>query len=330
MVSRSIFIILACGTFNLWNLARNLLAIHEISGHFEHLDACLSCKVASRDARLPLHPSIRHYARSLLLKGVPGPSVYTQANTWAQIKYPPIQTAFTPDPFYRYTYVPHDTTSLYRTLKLEMGISQHSSPHGNINAWFRADSPSPPSPDLTAACLFYQPFVQGETDRFILVLSTPEQRQAAWQHGHHKPILADLTFGFCSARANLWILMVIDEHFRGIPVAYVIFSAKATTSRRGVHGDYNTGLLETILSHWISGMGTNSDGDPFTPYVGVTDNDTRERTAMTSLWPDISLLLCLFHTWQAWRAGLNRHIKGVPVDARGPIRSRLARLCMRL
>lgn len=117
------------------------------------MQSCLSGRsFASASLR-----AIREYARSLLLKGVPGPSVYTQVNTWAQVAFPPIQTAFTPDPFYRYTYMPHDTTSLYRTLKLEMGISQRSSPEGNIHIWFWPNNPSSPSPDLTAACLFYQP-----------------------------------------------------------------------------------------------------------------------------------------------------------------------------
>ncbi|KAI0747612.1 hypothetical protein C8Q80DRAFT_1104039, partial [Daedaleopsis nitida] len=318
-------------TFDSSSPGRNLLAIHNISGLLTHSSACLEQKTASRDARLPLHPEIRLYAQSLLQKGVSGPAVYTQANTWSKATYPPIQHAFNPDPHYRYTYLPHDTTSLYRSLRLKKGISQRSTAHENIHTWFRQDNPSPPSPELTSACLFYQPYILDETDRFILILSTSEQRTAAWNHGHHRTILADLTFGFCSARTNLWILMVVDDQFRGIPVAYVIFSAKANTSERGVHGDYNKALVELILGKWVDAMGLNAAGEKFCPFLGVTDNDVRERHAMSTIWPNILLLLCLFHTWQAWKNGLNRSLAGIPIsEARTSVRKRLAAFCMQL
>ena len=87
-------------------VARNMMAIHHVSGHFGHSAECRNVTVAFRDARLPLHPSIREYARLLLQKGVPGPSVYTQANAWAQVTHPPIKTAW--DPHHRYIYLPHD------------------------------------------------------------------------------------------------------------------------------------------------------------------------------------------------------------------------------
>ncbi|EJF55564.1 hypothetical protein DICSQDRAFT_73485, partial [Dichomitus squalens LYAD-421 SS1] len=308
---------------------RTLIAFNEFWGLFKHSEDCEAAITAVRDVRFPLHPDIRQYAGSLLRKGVSGPSVYTQANAWAQIRHPPIKAAW--DPYYRYIYLPHDTSSIYRSLKLEMGIRQCSRPHENIDAWFRQTNPNPPSSELADACLFYQPFVQGQSDRFILILSTPDQQACAWRYGHGKIILVDLTFGFSSARANVWIVMVIDEAYKGIPVAYILFSAKEETSERGVHADYNKHLLTQLLSHWSTAMGTNPEGVQFQPQVAVSDNDIKERHAMTSVWPDIKLLLCLFHTWQAWRNALNRSLGPLPKgDERMEVRTRLARFCMRL
>ncbi|KAL6301760.1 hypothetical protein BKA93DRAFT_827925 [Sparassis latifolia] len=141
----------------------------------------------------------------------------------------------------------------------------------------------------------------------------------------------DLTFGFSSARANVWILMAIDHNKKGVPVAYAVFSVKEETLSRGVHADYNTELLQSLLGHWIDGMGVNASGEKFAPLIGSSDNDTREHTAMTTHWPNIFLILCLYHTWQSWQLGLNHCLAGVPNGEHcQEVRSQLARLCMQL
>jgi hypothetical protein len=38
----------------------------------------------------------------------------------------------------------------------------------------------------------------------------------------------------------------------------------------------------------------------------VTDSDVKERGALANVWPDIHLLLCLFHTKKAWRKKFNK------------------------
>lgn len=117
-------------------------------------------------------------------------------------RFPRIATAF--DPHHRFIYVPHNTTSLYRSIKLKQGISQRSLLHKNIHLWFNTENPCPPLPELTDACLFYQPFLQGKTDQFIIILSTSEQRACAWRYPHRQTIIVDLMFGFSSARTVVY------------------------------------------------------------------------------------------------------------------------------
>jgi hypothetical protein len=50
----------------------------------------------------------------------------------------------------------------------------------------------------------------------------------------------DITFGFSSTQANLMILMTIDDHYKGIPIAYIIFTA--CTDAKAIHADYDTAL----------------------------------------------------------------------------------------
>jgi hypothetical protein len=122
--------------------------------------------------------------------------------------------------------------------------------------------------------------------------------------------------------------MAIDEQNKGIPIAQILFTAKKDT--KAVHADYDKQLLDQQLGLWKQGMGTNDSGEGFAPIVGTTDNDTRERYALQKHWDNILLLLCMFHVWQCWRNGLNKHLRIVPKENRARIRSRLARFLMRL
>lgn len=125
--------------------------------------------------------------------------------------------------------------------------------------------------------------------------------------------------------------MVINKNYHGIPIAYILFSAKEETSLRGTHSDYTTAFLTELISHWVQAMGKNSLGETFEPRVVITDNDIRECTVLSTQWLSVLLLLCLFHMWQAWQASLNRCLSGIPKgDDWAEIRSRLAQLCMRL
>ena len=56
----------------------------------------------------------------------------------------------------------------------------------------------------------------------------------------------DLTFGVCSARALLAILMVIDDNNHGQPIALMLFTARKEA--RATHADYNGALLQDLLS----------------------------------------------------------------------------------
>jgi hypothetical protein len=95
--------------------------------------------------------------------------------------------------------------------------------------------------------LYYEPQRANAPDsRFLLILAVPIMRERAWQFAHGGQLLADITFGFSSARANLMILMAIDNQFKGVPIAYIVFTACADT--KAVHADYDTALMENVMT----------------------------------------------------------------------------------
>jgi hypothetical protein len=94
-----------------------------------------------------------------------------------------------------------------------------------------------------------------------MIIVTPEMKAAAWQFGHHKQVLMDLTFGFFSAQALLLILMALDDNGKGIPIAFILFTARDTD--KATHADYNTTLLTGLLGIYKAKMGMNDLGESF-------------------------------------------------------------------
>ena len=217
---------------------------------------------------IPLHPDVRAYALQLLRDHEPLYLVRTKCATFAVTRF----GGSPGDNHYRFMLANHETASLYRSIAAESGIAPRSSAEDNIDEWFRAKFPSPPYAHAAVfrdSCLHYQAYQPGITDRFELIISTPDQQAAAWRFGHKNLVLTDLTFGFCSARALLSILMVLDSKGRGLPIAFIIFTARKHA--RAVHADYNTKVLTRLYGLFKTRLGKNSNGEEIQFRVVVTD-----------------------------------------------------------
>lgn len=107
----------------------------------------------------------------------------------------------------------------------------------------------------------------------VLIITTPKMQAAAWRYGHKQHVLIDLTFGFCSAHANLIILMALDDNKKGIPIGLVIFTAQP--SAKATHADYNTELICFLLEKHL-GLGKKAGSEFHLEFsVVTTDNDKR-------------------------------------------------------
>jgi hypothetical protein len=293
-----------------------MLCINEISGILDHTEACESIVEMARAPRIGLHPEIRAYALTLIELQVPITQLQQRCREFAKERF----NNAPGDIHHRFVLNDHETTSLYRTQFAGFGIPQRSAAEENLDKWFRTNNPSPPDPAMTDACLYYKACGDDPSDRFIIIISTPEQRSMAWRHGHKKLLLLDGTFGINSARSLLFIGMAINNENKGIPIVFFHFTARKTSA--ATHGDYDGPLLQDLLSRWKQAMGRNDAGEDFEIKVVFTDNDTRERNALSAVFPGALLLLCRFHTAQAWRNGVNRKIRVIP---KGPARNEVRR-----
>ncbi|KAF8168414.1 hypothetical protein B0H34DRAFT_779746 [Crassisporium funariophilum] len=295
----------------------HMIAIDEISGILDHSEHCKEQIEMEQNLRVPLSPELQNYALELLQENTPLCLLRSKCTIWAEQRWPGIPG----DLHYRYRLTPHDASSLYCTISRERGIPQRLAAEDNLDKWFRTEKPQPPSPLLIQSCFHYQPHKKGVSDRFKIILATPEMQEAAWKYGHKKQVLMDLTFGVCSARTLLVILMALNKTGTGIPICFMM----------ATHSDYNGRLLTRLLNLYKAKMGRNDLGKEFDISVGNTDNDSWERKALLANWKGIFLLLCMFHVWQAWRNGLNKSLRPVPKgDGRQTVRTRIGKFLMKL
>lgn len=196
---------------------------------------------------------------------------------------------------HRYELLQSDFAALYRAHNRQNGIDVTMPPERNLDNWLNPSN-SNFKPELARAIFYYHARAESG-DRLKVCISTKEMDDAAWKYGHNSQIILDGTFGVCSTRLLLFIVMGVDEKNHGVPLSLLLFSAP--TGNRATHAGYNTDILYELLSQWKDHLGARNSVS-FCPCVTITDTDTKERAALLRVWPKMVLLLCRFHVRQCW------------------------------
>jgi hypothetical protein len=84
-------------------------------------------------------------------------------------------------------------------------------------------------------------------DRFEVCVATNEMKEASWKYGYRSQIILDGTFqvGVCDKRLLLFIVMGVDENKRGVPLAFLFFSAPSGNQQSSA--GYDTDIIEKLL-----------------------------------------------------------------------------------
>ncbi|KAJ7094102.1 hypothetical protein C8R44DRAFT_749621 [Mycena epipterygia] len=262
--------------------------ILRIRGYFEHNQGCKNA-VFNRIPPIPVHRSVFAVALAQLRDGA----------TFTDIK-KKNRELFAAQ---KYKDFPADLeTSPYRWSQ---------KPQINIDEWL--DPASPQYNATLADAIFHYSARTNKTERFETCIATEEMRQTAWKYGHESQIIVDGTFGVCDSRLLLFIIMVVDENKKGIPVAFLLFPAP--TGNRQSSAGYDTEILAKLIRTWQNTL-TNCGhlygfaGVIFSPFTAITDMDMKERGALIIVIPAIWLLICRFHLRQLWKNYRNKLLKG--------------------
>jgi hypothetical protein len=123
------------------------------------------------------------------------------------------------------------------------GIDIRNSVEKNIHQIFETNDDEV----IKTSTIFYRP-KQSNQDRLILVLATPEQKKIAWEYGHNGIIHFDGTFGFSNKKVLLFVLLIINQDNKGIPIGYLLFSAASGAQRAS--SSYNHSILKELLKQY--------------------------------------------------------------------------------
>lgn len=128
-----------------------------------------------------------------------------------------------------------------------------------------------------------------QEDPFVVAIVTPIMRRA-----HNTAFAGDISFvdstASCDADNHVITFMLTPTSAGAVPIGVVITDS---TSESAYNAAFQ--LLKDILP-------PSSFGGSDCPVIFVTDDSDAERNALSSVWPEAVLRLCLFHVPQAvWR-----------------------------
>ena len=278
-----------------------------IRGYLDHDTEC--CRATF--TRIPVqrvHPSVFKLALEQMKTGATWATIkatnYKKSEPGSLCPYPEMLTS-DGKTRYRWTFEKRDSRSLYRQFYRLQGIRVVVKDHINIHSWLDRTSPQF-IPAFHEAVFHYSPR-RSKDERLEICISTPDMRAAAWRYAHHSQVIVDGTFGVCNKKVLLFIVMGVDEQNRGVPLAFLLFSAPSNNQQTSA--GYNTEVLERLLGAWQQSMGSRN-GEDFEPWVAITDTDLAERAALLHVFPSIWLLICRFHLRQSWKNHRNSCICG--------------------
>ncbi|KAJ7922111.1 hypothetical protein B0H13DRAFT_2412246 [Mycena leptocephala] len=284
--------------------------ILRIRGYFHHNQACKEAEF-TRIPPIPVHPSVYIVALSQLRDGASFADVKKKncdLVTARGYKDFPVDLHASP---YRWLLENRDSRSLYRQFSRMNGVKVTEKPQVNVDEWLDPESPQYNATIAEAVFHYSARAIKGE--RFEACIATDEMNAAAWKYGHENQIILDGTFGICDSRLLLFIIIVIDENGKGVPVAFLMFSAP--TGNKQSSSGYNTEILTKLIRTWkesLTGCASRHGfpGVVFCPCTCITDTDLKERGALFAVFPSIWLLICRFHLRQSWKNHRNKLLKG--------------------
>lgn len=280
-----------------------------ITGYLEHSGKCKTSQ-PQRDPPYRLLPFVKKSAENLLNLNVSTTNILAQN---AQI----VKNVFGKNTLignYRTLLTAMDIANIKKEmLQKNWNIDIRNDAARNLEKFLGS---SADQSELKAACLHYQPHTN-DTDRLEIIICTPEQQEYAWKYGHQNLILVDGTFGISKHKLLLFIIMVIDEKNKGIPITFILFTPPI--NNRLTSSGYDSKILERLFTIFRDKLSITYNQNQlaanpnatliiFTPIVAMTDTDVKERGPLSKVWPGIILLLCYFHISQCWKNEITKQL----------------------
>ncbi|GES94997.1 hypothetical protein RCL_jg19213.t1 [Rhizophagus clarus] len=183
----------------------------------------------------------------------------------------------------------------------QWNVNVDRSVHHNLQDLF---GPNSSDTELRDAIIYYKPR-DHRYDYTFLILATEEQRSQAWKYGHQNYIILNGTFQTDNKKLQMYVIMVIDEYKRGVPIGYLLFSRPGNTDLIGA-SNHEYGILRHLLETYKNKLSHETGDNLFNPKVAIIDFGFKERLACSEVWPSIYLLFSPFQVYQCWTNKINQ------------------------
>ena len=128
----------------------------------------------------------------------------------------------------------------------------------------------------------------------LLLAMTKDQERMLERYGHITCI--DATYKVVQWGLPFSMLVVVNEHQQAFPVAYFMLQHETEQAITEV-----LLLIKDMVPKW-------------NPRCMIMDKDQAEINACTSVFPNVTIILCEFHAKQAWLRWLRTSAHGVPKE----------------
>ena len=110
----------------------------------------------------------------------------------------------------QYQFLPSDNVTLYRKFSRQNGVDVRWRPEYNVHDWL--DPLSPNFQHEISNAIFHYSTRSEVSERFQVCISTKDMNAAAWKYAHCSQLVLDGTFGICTSRLLLFIVLAQDEN----------------------------------------------------------------------------------------------------------------------
>ncbi|CAG8497532.1 uncharacterized protein OCT59_013646 [Rhizophagus irregularis] len=183
----------------------------------------------------------------------------------------------------------------------QWNVNVERSVHHNLQELF---GPNSSDVELRDAIIYYKPR-DHHYDYTFLILATEEQRLQAWKYGHQNYIILNGTFQTDNKKLQMYVLMVIDEYKRGVPIGYLLFLRPGNTDLIGA-SNHEYGILRHLLEMYKNKLSHETGDNLFNPKVAIIDFGFKERLACSEVWSSIYLVYSPFQVYQCWMNKINQ------------------------
>ncbi|KIJ36149.1 hypothetical protein M422DRAFT_261476 [Sphaerobolus stellatus SS14] len=280
--------------------------IRRIHGYFVHNKACKKA-VLSWIPPIPVHPSVYVAALKQLHEGASLTAIQARNRELFRTNgYPgqPSQDQLHNSQF-QWIIKSYDTRALYQQYNRMIGVDTMKKPQINIDDWLDPQLRHY-NATLAEAVFHYSPQA-ALNEHFEVCIATKEMKEMAWKYAHQSQMMVDGTFGIYDSKLLLFIVMVVDEKKKGVPLTFLLFSAPS--GNKQISSSYDTAILMKLLQRWESSM-EKFKSKSFDVLVAVPDMDLKEQGALLVMFPNLWLLICKFNICPSWRNHWNRVLKG--------------------